>query len=268
MEEQELQVAETTENTETAPETVESAATEQPTEVQEQKREEDPLPKGVRKSIDRLTRQRYQAEARAEMLEKRLAELEQNRNPQRTESAPQDITLESVGGDWEKYIEAKAEQVAAKKFAAVQQANAQQMQQQRAMTQQQQAVASFQAEVQKAQEAYPDFADVLADTDAPMTDVMQRAILRSGQQAPDIAYYLARNPDVADKIARMHPEDQYDAVRDLRAIAKRPTSAPKQQSKASAPVGSVTARGTVQKDPSKMSDAEWHKWNQSQKSKS
>lgn len=256
---EELQVAATTDAPEVHTENVapEPVQAEQAQTEQKQEREPDELPKGVRKSIDRLTRQRYQAEAKAEMLEKRLAELEARANPQpAVQAEPQAPTLDQFGGDWDKYIEAKAEYVAERKLAERERVQSQRSEQQRAQMTEQQAAQVFHAEVKKAQVAYPDFVAVMEESDAQVTPVMQRAIFALGEVGPDVAYYLAKNPEESYRIAGLDPVSAVAAIGRLSAKAQRP--APK-QSNAPAPVSGVAPKAQVVKDPSKMSDAEWYK---------
>ena len=63
------------------------------------------------------------------------------------------------------------------------------------------------AEVYKAKAAevakqIPDFEQVIHDYDGPFTNVMQQALLES-EMGPEVAYYLAKNPEQAEKAAKM-----------------------------------------------------------------
>ncbi len=109
-----------------------------------------------------------------------------------------------------------------------------------------------------ANEEMPDFEDVLLSSDVIMTPIMQRAIKES-DIGPKLAYYLAKNPDEAEKIATM---DRENAIRTIGRIEERlatqkktsvPTSAPE-------PIKAISTRTVVTKDPGKMSDAEYAKW--------
>lgn len=237
-----------------ANEPVQNEATQENTE-QKQERDQDELPKGVRKSIDRLTRQRYQAEARAEMAERRIAELEAKQTPQpAVQAQPQAPTLEQFGGDWEKFIEAKAEYVAERKISERDRIQSQRIDQQRAQQTEQQVAQVFHAEVRKAQDAYPDFVAVMEDSEAQVNPVMQRAIFALGEKGPDVAYHLAKHPEEAANIARLDPYSAVAAIGQISASVQRPS---KKQSNAPAPVSSVSAKAQVNVKSDDLSEREY-----------
>jgi hypothetical protein len=107
----------------------------------------------------------------------------------------------------------------------------------------------------------PDFEEVLASSDVPMTPPMQQAIMES-DIGPKLAYYLANNPDEAEKIAAMSP---IGAIRTLGRIEERLATAKPavQTTNAPPPIRPTGARAAVTKDPGKMSDAEYAKWRKS-----
>lgn len=224
----------------------------------EAKPEEPPIPKGVQKRIDRAVRQKYEAEARTKMLEERLQALENRQqqpivNKSIDNSEPKIENFDNFGA----YVAATAEYIADQKIQKTfaerdqrQQADRQQYERQQVQTSWQQRVADATAEM-------PDFEDVLASSDVPMTGAMQDAIMES-DVGPKIAYFLANNPDEASKIAKMSPIGAIRALGRIEErlsgpVAKVPTSAP-------APVKAVGTKATASKDPGKMSDAEYAKW--------
>jgi len=221
-----------------------------------------------RSGAERFRRQRERAEAaeaRAAALEARLAALEQGQNPsqqQELTNAPQNETniagqspdpAKYQYGDLDpNYISDLADWKAEQKVA--------QLRQEILATQQYQ-VAVQEAErirnkaletAQVGSERYPDFMEVVvegAENDEwPLTKPMLDAALES-DRGPDILYYLATNPDEAEKVARMDTRQQDRWFGRMEATLKRPEA--RKVSKAPAPV--KTARGSGGKfapDPS------------------
>jgi Asp-tRNA(Asn)/Glu-tRNA(Gln) amidotransferase A subunit family amidase len=266
----ELQVAETTETPEVATEQTQTPATEPASNEANQTRNDDDeleerLPKGVRKSIDRLTRQKYELQAERDAYRREIEQLRQGQNQPVKQAQPEAPTLEQFGGDWDKYIEAKAEYVADKKFAEREAQQSQRQSQEQAQRVQMDAASNFQRAAHKASQVYPDFEEVMGTSEAIVTPAMQQAIFALGETGPDVAYYLAKNPDEADRIARMSPYAAAAEIGFIRTKAARPDPV-KKVSQAPAPVGSVKGSAPVQKDPSKMTDSEYYAWKQSLKS--
>ena len=84
------------------------------TEEVVEKPKDEPLPKGVQKRIDRAVRQKYEAEAKANVLEERLRNLEQGqyRQAPKEAGAPRLDQFDNI----EDYVEAKAAYVADKRI--------------------------------------------------------------------------------------------------------------------------------------------------------
>ena len=106
----------------------------------------------------------------------------------------------------------------------------------------------------------PDFEEVLASSEVPMTDVMQHAIMES-EIGPKLAYFLANNPDEATKIARMTPSGAFRTLGMIEERLSKPTvrtviSAP-------APLTPIGTTARVTKNPSDMSQEEFEKWRKS-----
>lgn len=254
-----------------APAPVDSATT--PTEndtpddsgqtTEEPERDERGRFTGAQKRIDELTRNWREAERREAQL---LAMLQQQREqaapPPPPAEAPKLPTLEEYGYDEAKYQTAlltyatkQAEYVVEQKLSAARQQEAQQKR-----------MSSF-AERQTAfAKATPDYEDlVLRDMSLPITDAMRDVIVDS-EQGPEVAYHLAKNREVAERIARL---PAHLAARELGRIearleaakeaAKRPTVPP--VSKAPPPPPTVEAVDVeVEKDPDSMTMKEWLKW--------
>lgn len=246
-------------------EVVEQEVVETEGEAQPEKKEEDPppIPKGVQKRIDRAVREKYEAQARAKMLEERLSALEQRNSPQPQAAAPagdKAPTLDQFES-FDDYVAAKAEYIASRKIEQALSEREQRQQQQYQQTQQEQLQASWNKRIVEATAEMPDFEDVIATSDVPMTPAMRDAIVES-DVGPKLAYYLANNPDEATKIANMSP---IGAIRALGRIEERLASSPvKKITSAPPPVGSVAGSASVTKNPDKMSAEEWLRWRNDQ----
>lgn len=241
----------------TQPETQIDEPAEKP-EAKEDKPEDPPIPKGVQKRIDRAVRQKYEAEARTKMLEERLNQLEQQSRQQVPQKAIDNSEPKIENFDnFDEYVAAKAAYIAEQKINKTlaereerERAERQQYERQKVQTSWQQRVAEATAEM-------PDFEDVIASSEVPMTEPMQQAIMES-DVGPKLAYYLANNPDEATKIAGMSP---IGAIRALGRIEERLQAQPvKKPTAAPEPIKPVGAKASVAKDPGKMTDAEYAKW--------
>lgn len=225
---------------------------------------EPAIPKGVQKRIDRAVRQKYEAEARAKMLEERLAALEQaQRQPQQTQKVidNSEPKIENFD-DFDSFVAAKAEWIAAKKIEETLTARERKQLEEREATERQKTVESWSRRVAEATAEMPDFEDVIASSDVPMTAPMQQAIMES-DVGPKLAYYLATNPDEAVEISRMSSIGQVRALGRIEAKLESGTAGKKVTS-APPPVKTVGGRSTVKVDPDKMSTDEWLKWRQEQ----
>jgi len=230
-------------------------------EVKDEKPEEPPVPKGVQKRIDRAVRQKYEAEARAKMLEERLSYLEQQsrQSPAAQQNAIDNSEPKIENFDnFDEYVAAKAEFIASRKIEETLSAREKQQMAAREATDRQKTVESWTRRVAEATAEMPDFEEVIASSDVPMTDLMQQAIMES-DVGTKLAYHLANHPDEAIKIAQMPP---LRAVAALGRLEERlSTPAAKTVSAAPPPIKPVGgARATAAKDPGRMSDAEYAEW--------
>ena len=199
---------------------------------------DDPIPKGVQKRIDRAVRQKYEAEARAKMLEERVAAMEAR------QSAPQQQRQQDSGeptidkfDNFDEYVSAKAEYIASKKIESTLTEREQRQAAERAQAARQQTAEGWNKRVAAAD--IPDFHDVVASSDVPMTQVMQQAIMES-DLGPKLAYHLATNPEEAEKIARMTPIGAVRALTLIEEGFKKPVAV----SKATPPITPVGSKAT------------------------
>lgn len=219
---------------------------------------EPEVPKGVQKRIDRAVRQKYEAEARAKMLEERLAALEQRSEPQRAAPIKDSEPTIDKFDNFDDYVAAKAEYIAKRQIESTLSEREQRQAAEREAAARKQTADSWSSKVEKATADMPDFEDVLSSSDVPMTDVMQQAIMES-EIGPKLAYYLATKPEEAIKIAQMAPIRAVAALGRLEERLETQKPAVKTTS-APPPIQPVGSRAAVSKDPGKMSDAEYAKW--------
>lgn len=203
--------------------------------------DEAPAPKPDESRRNRRNAERRIAQLTAEKreMERRLAALEQKPAETPTPSEPKREDF----ADYEQYIEAKAEykaiQAAERKLSEAEKANrqaaerAQETAQQRAFTEARDAV------IDRGTELYDDFEAVTTNEELPITPVMADALL-SSEKGHELWYHLGKNPEVAERIAGLHPVKQiYELGRLDAQIAggKRASAAPR-------PIDPVSPRGS------------------------
>lgn len=239
---------------------------EQPEVEETEKKEEPAIPKGVQKRIDRAVRQRYEAEARAKMLEERLAAVEQRQYqqpPQQTKPLDNEEPRIENYQNFDEYVAAKAAYIAEKKITETLTAREKAQLAEREAAERQKTADGWSKRIAQATAEMPDFEDVVASSDVPMTPPMREAIMES-DIGPRMAYYLAQNPDEALKIAEMSPIRAISALGRLEERLSANSPQTKTVSSAPSPIKPVGSRATVSKDPDKMSTEEWLEWRQAQ----
>jgi len=206
--------------------------------------------------LEKAYRVRAEAQARADLLEKRLAELETKAAPP---SQPGEPRLEQFDYDPEKYATAKAEFAkaqAAKELTAKQQAEYQAQARQKL-------VSSWEEKVAKAEDKYDDWQEKVGDIqpNAPFV-----AALMEADNGEDIAYYLGTHPKEAQRIAQLQPLSQVREIGKLEAKLSLKTVEPKVPSKAPAPITPLTgAAAANSSEPSESDDTgAWIKKRQKQ----
>ena len=196
--------------------------------------------------LDKAYRQRAEAQARAELLEKELAALKQPKAP---EGEPK---LEQFDYDPEKYAAAKAEYAksqAGKDFEAKQRADAGKQSQQKL-------ISAWEEKVERGADKYDDFNDVVGDLQ-PNNPLIQA--IMDAENGEDIAYHLGKNPKEAKRIAELSPVSQVREIGKLEAKLLSTPEKPKAPSKAPAPITPLTGAASVaSNEPSDEDDtATW-----------
>lgn len=155
---------------------------------------EQPLPKGVQRRIDRLTRRLREAETA----------LRGRGEPQRREQ-PSKARSDDQGGDkkplvtdfdtYEEYIEAIADWKAEQRIQAAE-----------AKRTTESAESAFKQRFAEGRKKFADFDRVVTD-DVEITGAMTAAIKETDDPA-GVIYFLGKNPDEADRIASLSPAKQ------------------------------------------------------------
>ena len=234
---------------------VETVVETEHTEAPKPKAEDDEVvPKGVQKRIDRAVRRQYEAEAEAKVLREWKQQQEARPAPQPQEST--EPKLENYQS-YDDFIAAKAEHIAERKVKETLASYSQQQAMERAQAARRQTVDTWQQKVTQATADLPDFADVVGSSSVPMPEHMQAVIMQS-DQGPKLAYYLAEHPDEAEQIASQHP---LAAIRALMRIEDK-LIAPKAKptTDAPAPISPVGSTTKSEKDPSSMNSTEFANW--------
>lgn len=195
-------------------------------------------PKGVVKRINKITAEKRQAIADRDALAQRLADLEaqisyQEQGYSKVGPAPRIDDFE----DAREYLKAKEEHQA--KLHAYEEVRQQEMSRYAYATNLHK---NFSKQRQVAMEKYEDFAEVVDDEDNPFSPVMAEAIQSSAYGA-EIAYYLAKNRALAEKIYSLNP------VQTILEIGKLETkfvkAPPKVQTQAHKPTPSLGSGGAA-----------------------
>ncbi len=263
-------------------ETATAATDEQPGADPEVKK----TPKGVQKRLDELTRQREDAERRAdaERQEKLrlLAMLEGRQEQPKPAETPAPVVEEAAPvrpnrADYvddvtyfdavDTYTEAKAEFVAKREIRRQQEEFHRSQQEQAIAEGQRLAREAYLGRVAKTQEQYADFKEVAESPDVNVSIPMAHAIVHH-EQGPAIQYYLGKNPAEAARIAKLDVPSQ---LVELGVIVASKLGTPAVATPAPTPKPAVSAapkpinptkpaETVVVKDPSLMTMEEYAAW--------
>lgn len=107
-------------------------------------------------------------------------------------------------------------------------------------------------------EQYPDFQSAVVTLDALGISQDSVESILGMDDAHKVIYALGKNPEEASRILSLPPVQQGRELERLALKAAQPV--PKAVSKAPAPITPIDGSTTVETDPSKMSMAEWAKW--------
>ena len=123
------------------------------------------------------------------------------------------------------------------------------------------------AAIKKGKEKYDDFNDLVLDEDLIISPNLTKILLDT-DYASDIMYYLANNPDEAERLSGLSTVKAAREVFEIESglfekeekTETKPETKVKKQTNAPAPIESVRTDGVVEKDPMKMSPKEYRAW--------
>lgn len=211
---------------------------------------------GVQSRIDELTRARHEAEREAKFWKEQAAKSQ-------TSSTDAPKPTKADFPDDEAYFEALADFKAEQKV----QQFSQQTQAERAQEADAKQTATrfdlYRERVTQSVEAMPDYHEVVGQSDVPAAPHVLESILDS-DVGPQLAYHLAKHPDVAERLNDMTPVQAARELGRLEAQMSAPkadAAAPpaKRTTNAPAPINPVRGgNGQFTKPAEAQSDAEWY----------
>lgn len=236
-----------------------------PAEDVEAQAKPEKKPDGSQKRINELTALRRSAERRAEELERRLEELQSHKNEAQDSAGKPSL---DDYPSYEQFNEALSKWHVKQEYAAIKRAEAEKQAKQSAQKEQDTFRGRVESQVDLGRGEFEDFDDVvLSNPDLPVSQSMAETLLEM-EQGHKVAYYLGKNPEEAEDISKMSRAKQTMALVQIEAkLAIKPPA--KTVSNAPEPIGSKLNGGASpgKADPSKMSDAEWAKWDAEQQAK-
>jgi hypothetical protein len=224
---------EVTESTEVKPETPEvaessPAAPKEPVQLSEEDQ--------VRKRIDKIVWQREEARREAEHW-KKMAQTKAPETKQESVDPNRPDVNDPRFKSYDEYTEALADWKVQGHIKRAQEEFSQRTQRERMDG----ALKVFNDRVEKTREKYPDYDDLFER--APISEAMAPTILES-DKGPELAVYLAKNPDVARKLYNLGPRE---AARELGKIEAKLDDLlqPKVVSDAKPPLSPVKPKGDL-----------------------
>lgn len=223
-------------------------------EQQQADKSEQPKKGGVQKRIDELTRKAHEAEREAAFWREQAAK---SQAPSTDAAKPARDGFDTDADYFEALADWKAEQKVGE-LRKQQQAEALNKAEQ---TQTATRFELYQERVAASLEAMPDYAEVVGASDVPAAPHVLESILDS-DSGPQLAYHLAKNPELAEKLNAMTPVQAAREIGRLEAQLAQPkaeTPPPKRTTNAPAPITPVRgSNGQFTKSAEQMSDAEWY----------
>lgn len=215
-------------------------------ETPEGEEHQAPKESRVQKRIDKLTREKYELKGKLEAYERMMSQ--QQVQVANVESKPQ----RSQFGSDEEFIDAITD------YKINQRENA--SKQQSAVAAQTSVESAWAAKEKSAMKEYEDYSDVVEDaSDVKINSAAVEAILES-DLGPDIRYYLAKNPDEAEKTLSMSASAAIKHIGKIEAKIEAQKSAKKTKtSSAPPPIKPVKAGGSSSKDDYYGDDDSWWK---------
>lgn len=211
--------------------------------------------KRLQPRIDELTRARHEAEREAAYW-KGVAEAGKG-NPSAKADAPQKPTPDQFS-DHNEYVEKLTEWKAKEIVSATLRERDEQAAQSKQKAERETRASTWAERQTEYAKTAPDFEEVLAGAETPMPVHVMDALVNS-EQGPALAYHLAKNPEVAERIAGMSKDDALMELGALKASLSNPKPALKSVTKAPAPITPVKSGGGNVVDLSTASQADYEK---------
>lgn len=230
------------------PEVKEGAAEEKADETEQERNEKGQFKPKLQERIDEITRKRHEAEREAAYW-KGIAEAKKEAPVEDAEPKPE--AFEDYGA----YVRALAKYEAKALVRA-------ELEQQKAKEQEVAKAANWQQRAEAAKAEIPDFDEVMATSSAPMSQAMAE-VIKGSDVGPKVAYHLAKNPEVAAKIAQLEPLAAAREIGRIEASLTKATPEPEKPKRITSaptpptPIGS--GRSTVG-NPGSMSQADYMEW--------
>ena len=217
----------------------------------------------LEKRFSELTKQRKEAEARAEELERRLAAIE-GKQAQPAQAQPESVQKPTPDNykDAFEYAEAlsqwSAEQALLKREQEVKQKEFE--------VQKQKVIQTWQQKLEATIAELPDYEDMVASSNVKVNDTVRDAILES-DVGPRILYELASDDDIAEKLSTMSTASALKLIGKLEAKFEKteePVKAEKKtvaaKSKAPEPIRPLRSTGGVAEVSLDGNDIPYQQW--------
>lgn len=223
--------------------------------------EEKKTARGVQKRLDELTREKYEWKRESEYWREQ-AKAKINAEPKASQPEEKSISQDDkpkpdTYDDYNEYVEALTDW----KVKNLQAEQTKKMQEDRRLTEHRTVQEKFNKSIELAKSKYSDFdTTIRASASTPCTQDMMSAIMDSPDGA-EVMYFLARNPQDAERISGLSPMSQ---IREIGKLENRITSIkppePKRITTSNEPVKTVSGAGISERDPNKMDMTEYASW--------
>jgi hypothetical protein len=227
-------------------------------EQEEQPRDEKGRFKPVQERINELTRQRHDAEREAAYWKAQAS----NSTQHAKEPSVEDFS------DYSEYVKALTDYKADQKVNEVLSKRDQDQVSQAEAKVNEFKLQAWAERSQAVKAELKDFDDVLNASDTILPNYVIDGLLES-EKGPQLAYHLAKNPDVVKQLWGMSQREADRELGRLETRLEKPKLVTKPVSNAPEPISSVRGSnaGNITGDPTKMSPAEFSAWAKKQGSK-
>lgn len=211
---------------------------------------------GVQTRMNELTRARHEAEREAKFWREQAAK---QQGAQSSQDAKKPARADFA--DEEGYFEALALHIADQKVAAYREQSQAERANEAESRHNTTRFELYQQRVSDSAEAMPDYHEVVGKSDVSAAPHVLESIIES-DSGPQLAYHLAKNPDVAERLNDMTPLQAAREIGRLEAQLAQPkaeTPPQKRTTNAPAPINPVRGgNGQFVKPAEQQTDAEWY----------